>query len=792
MSKDCEVIKPTERPSLVGRYGEIEKRRLTPAPVKAERGSRGSANEDLDLDLRSILQKLFRRWKWILLSTAAMVCLAALVCFFMTPQYKAESKIELLKQDAGGIALSEGSNPASDDSDPLGFALNLQTQLAVLKSDTLAWQVIKELKLVDEKDLPAEPAIQTTSPTQQPPPDSAPDKNAAAVLRRFKRRLTVDTVSGTRLLTVSYMDSNPKMAARIVNQLVSDFVDYSFQVRYNATAKATDWLSRQLVDLKAQVEHSQARAAELEKESGIFGEDEHHNIVVTRLEQLNNEVTTAEADRVLKEALYKLSRSGDPEAVVEMLGTQAGSTTPDALNAAAVLNNLRQQEASLSAEYADASSKYGPAYPRLIQLQQRRASVRASIQAELAKVVSRAKDQYQVAASREAAAKQSFANQKAAAAQMNNKAVDYLIAKHEADSSRELYDHLLGKLKEAGVLAGLHSSQLQVVDPARVPILPARPNVPIYLGLGALAGMVLGVFGVFIADSMDHTMRDLGDIETSTYAPVLGIVPDATLFPVTGQKHSLKSGAAKRPDGPHKALILGLYNSAVAEAFRAVRTSLLLSEPDASRNVFMITSGMSQEGKTFTSINLAAALACNGSKVLLVDADMRRGTLSRVLNQQSGTGLSDLLLEGENQDAYRQIRDVPGLTFVPAGTCPRGPAELLGSPQMTSLIEEWRRLFTYVLIDTPPVLPVTDAVVLSPNVDSVIVVVRFAATTREAVVRTVRLLNDVQAPRVRVLVNAMDFRSPDYRYAGAYGDNGYSEEAQLLVPPYRGMKKESA
>jgi capsular exopolysaccharide synthesis family protein len=610
----------------------------------------------------------------------------------------------------------------------------------------------------------------------------------------------VDAVSGTRLINVSYTDSDPKMAAKIVNQLVSDFVEYTFQVRYNATAKATDWLSRQLVDLKGQVEQAQERAVQLQRDSGIFGEDEHHNIVVTRLEQLNNEVTTAEADRVLKEALYKLSRSGDAEAVSDMLGTQTGSTLSETANSAAVLHNLRQQEASLNAEYADALTKYGSANPRLIQIEQRRASIRASISAELAKVENRAKDQYRVAASREIAAKKAFTDQKTAASRMNNKAIDFLIAKHEADSSRELYDHLLGKLREAGVLAGLHSSELHVLDPAEVPIRPSMPNVPLYLAFGALAGMAIGMVSALIADSMDHTMRDLGDIETTTFAPLLGVVPDVASLPFAGHKHPRKSERLKRPNGTHKALTSGLYNPAVAEAFRAVRTSLLLGEPDGARKVFIITSGMSQEGKTFTSLNLAAALACNGSKVLLVDADLRRGTLSRALNQHSGTGLSDLLLERGNGEAYRQIADVPGVTFMPAGACPRGPAELLGSRQMGATIEEWRRQFNYVLIDTPPVLPVTDAAVLSTEVDSVIVVVRFAVTSRPAIARTLRLLRDVQAPRLSVLVNAVDFHSADYyRYAGCYGDNGYAREGQLLVPPSSrssssrsGLEKESA
>lgn len=758
----------------------------------AEKGTASEQSRELDIDIRKLWQAILRRRRWIYLWTLIMLAAAGLVCIFMTPQFKAQSKLEILKQDTSSLSLRPDGASSDGNSDPLDFNMTLQTQLAVLNSDALAWQVMKELKLGDSKELAGNPPGSNTAAAPEST-DPVPGKEASRALKKFRSKLKVKDIPGTRLISMSYMDPDPQTAAKVVNQLVSDFIEYNFQVRYNAITKATDWLGGQLVDLKSQAETSQQRATELQKESGIFGQDEHNNIVLTRLEQLNNQLTTAEADRVIKESVYKLSRSGNPELIAGMLGAEPDRNMPEAANPASLLNSLRQQEATLNAEYADASAKYGPAYPRLIEIKEKLSSVRSSIAAEVGKVAERAQSEYKLAASREAAARKAFVEQKAIAAQMNDKATDFLIAKHEAESSRVLYEHLLEKLKEAGVLAGLHSSAFHVLDPARVPTLPDRPNVPLYLVLGAVAGLFLGVVSVFIAEAADHTVRDVRAIEITTRMPMLGVIPDARLISNRGLKVLQGSVRKARNGAGQNALLLGSGNPVVAESFRAVRTSLLFSRLDECSKVLMITSGMPQEGKSFVSLNLAAAFTYDGAKVLLVDADLRRGTLSRVLNQHAGTGLSDAVrgvprisspsptsqMQSGDFDpsaAYRQIDEVPGLTFMPAGDCSHHAYELLGSPQTSAIIERWRDQFDYVLIDTPPAVPVTDAVILSRKVDSVIVVVRFAVSSQPGIERTIRLLSDVHAPRPGVVVNAMDLRSPEYyHYSGFYGVYGQDD-----------------
>jgi succinoglycan biosynthesis transport protein ExoP len=790
------------------RIETVPVRHVLPGTAASPGKPAGRAKEDLDFDLHSVLHAIIRRQAWMYASTAAMLAAAALVCIFMTPQYQAESTLEILKQTTGPLPVgSDGAMGAS--SDPLDFSMSLQTQLAVLNSDTLAWKVIKELKLLKAEDLPAEQTLPSRPSTERVPAlsDFKPDTRAADLLKQFKRNLTVASVSGTRLMRVSYLDSNPQRAADIVNQLVSDFVEYTFRVRYDATNKATDWLGRQLVELKSQVEQAQNRAAQLERQSGIFGEDEHHNIVLTRLEQLNNELTSAEADRVLKESIYRLSRSGDPDVIANLLGSQSGASAASGANPATLLNSLRQQEATIEAQYADAAAKYGPAYPRLIQIKDQLNSVRGVLAAELAKVSQRAKSDYELSVAREASARNAFTRQKAIAAEMNDKATNYLIAKQEAESSRRLYQHLLEEVKEAGVLAGLHSSDLHVVDLAAVPIHPARPNTPLYLAAGTLAGMLVGLVCVFAVESTDRTVRDVGEIEASTFVPVFGVIPQAGQLPGSALKHRL---TARVPNvrGSAPRLLESLQDPAVAEAFRSVRTSLLLSRPETPAKVLLVTSGLQQEGKTFTSLHLAAALARKGGRVLLVDADLRRATLSRVLRKDREVGLSQALLgEVDVENACHSVEGVSGLTLMAAG---RGGAaasgllespcsELLESPRMAAVIQSCREQFAYIVLDTPPVLLVTDAVVLSPKVDAVLVVVRFANTSRDAIVRTIRLLKDVHPARVGVLVNEMDIHSPEYYcYSGSRGYDEYrrgdagNRRLLGLPSPQSNRTKESA
>ena len=744
-------------------------------------------NDDSVLDVGGVLRLLSRRRKWIYGSVVLFTALAAAVCLIMTPRYKATATLELLKQEEGalaptGVGSTEGTGDQAEDA--LNFNLSLQTQVSVLESDELALRVIRELHLVGTEDYNYNPWIKTREVRRAMslPIDQSPLKRAY-VMKRWSRRLKVEAVSGTREITVSFSNPDPTMASLVVNRLLADYVEYRYNVRYQAALRSAAWLQSRLAALKSDVEESENHLVEVQKNTGVYGPDQGHDIVIARLEQLNAEAAVAESNRAGKEAIYKLAKTGDPELIAGLMsgtnqeGGAMGGTSPT------LLISLRQQEAELSEEVAEASGKYGAANPKLRELQLKLNSARAEINSEIQRIAGRARQDYMAAVAAEQAANEALEDQKRVAAVDDEQSVAVGIAKHEADSAQEVYQQLLEQARETPILAGVRSTEVNIVDSAAPPGLPSSPIWSLYLALGAFAGMMIGVVAAFVRDSIDTTLRNPEDIEATTQLPVLGIIPRSKTLPKRPRRepHRRSSGLAVNvlfphvdPPTPSLQGSLSASTSEVMEAFRSVRTSILLSRPDNPRKVFMVTSPLPGEGKSFSSLHLATALAQNGSSVLLVDADLRRGTLSRNLRMSSSTGLSTLLSGGSGERVCRLVEEVPGLSFLAAGLAPPNPAESLGSKKMAQLIQNWRNEYDFVVIDSPPILVVTDATVLSAITDGVVVVVRFALSTRQSITRATRLLVDVGAECFGVLVNGMDVRSSDYQYySGGYGGESY-------------------
>jgi capsular exopolysaccharide synthesis family protein len=399
----------------------------------------------------------------------------------------------------------------------------------------------------------------------------------------------------------------------------------------------------------------------------------------------------------------------------------------------------------------------------------------ASIQTEVANLAGRAQNDYLAAQQNQDSLHQSFENAKAEANKLNDSAVQYTILKHEAEANRDLYDGLQKKLKEAGVLASLRATNIVVVDPARPADRPARPIVPLNLAIGLFAGMLVGVGGAFVAENMDETISTPEDAETIAQVPSLGFVPRwkgrlGVSKPVSSTKALMAPGTG--------VLLVSRPHSQAAESYRSLRTSIMQSMRRGQSNVLLVSSALPEEGKTTTSINFAAAFAQQGAKVLLVEADMRRPTLCQQLNLSGPSGLSSLIAGEHPSDLPLKVPCIPKLSVIPAGPRPQYPAELLGSPRMEALLTQWRTEYDYIIVDTPPVLSVTDAAVLAPYCDAAIVVVRSGVTSKKSLQRVGEIFRRTQTRIMGTVLNAFDVKSADYRsYAGyetnSKNGNGY-------------------
>lgn len=722
-----------------------------------------------DSSLREYLRILIKR-KWVVVGSLVLIVgVVAISTLRSTPIYDAVGSIAINKMDPVVLNLKDSVSTGADYYDPT----DLDTEVRILKSDLLALQVIRQLGL-DKTPAggasPADSGLQLTTDLQSDSP------RISAVLAGFKSNLQVMLVPNTRIIEIHYRSPDRNLAARVVNTLASTYVEQNFKTRFESTMQASDWLSKQLVDLQMKVETSQEKLVRYQKEHEILGIDEKQNITTAKLDELNRELTQAESARMDKESVYRLVQAGDSDSIVAAAHAEGGVAGSAA--SSALLEKLREQEADLKIQIAQLGTQFGPAYPKLAQMRSQLQEVTVQMQTEMKKVAARLRGDYEASLQRENMLRAALEQQKQEANKLNESAIEYSLLKRDVETNRTLYEGLLEKLKEAGVTASLRSNNFRIVDTARVPVAPSEPNLPRNLAFALALGLTTGVGLAFLLEGMDNTVRTPEQAQMLSALPSLGMIP-------LGSRTTTELGARQRLALATSKEAVELVTQArpksqMAESYRALRTSLLLTSAGGPPRVILVTSALPQEGKTTTSINLAIVLAQKGTRVLLMDADLRRPSIHKTLGMGPRSGLSNLLT-GSSNPAEVIIRStiLPNLFLLPAGTPPPNPAELLASSNMKELLARLREDYDHVVIDTPPTLSVTDAVVMSTSADRVVLVIRSGQTTKQALRRARDLLMQVNAKVCGVLMNAVDLNSPDYyyyyEYQGKYG-HGYYEE----------------
>lgn len=696
--------------------------------------------------------RILRKYQWSILSfLLAVVTFVTIATLRMHPVFEATARVEIDNENTNFLPFKSDSYEMYMDMENY-----IETQSKILQSETLALQTIQSTGLGDLPEFGGQPGKASKHAAV---PISAANQARPPALGAFLGSLRVKRVPNSRLLDATFEAGDPKLAARVVNAHLENYIEQNFRSKYLATTTASNWLKDQLNELQIKVEKSEDARIAYERQNQIWNIDEKQNITQQKLSDLNKELTQAQGERMRSEALYQLVRTGSVDALPPVRDS-------------IILQELQKKQAELNTQYAEALNQYGPSFPKVMRLQAQVKEVEHLITREKANIVNRIEAEYNAARQREVLLSQALDKQKSESNVMAEKLVQFNILKREAEANKQLYEGLLQKMKEASISAGLRSSNIRVVDPAMVPSAPSRPQKMRNILLAFLIGLVGGVGLALLREYMDNTVKTPDDIEMLTRLPSLAIVPAfVTLNGRNRVPKMLKSGSGNGTESRVELVSHTLPQSQISEAFRALRTSLLLSQAEHPPQVILVTSALPREGKTTAAVNLAVTLAQLGDRTLLVDADLRKPGISRALSMSEGkyAGLSSYLA-GVSSLALVTVPHpaITNLAAIPTGPVPPNPADLLSSRRLSEAISALRQEYKFIVIDSPPLMAATDAVILSVLVDGVLMVVRSGETPKEAFMRARDQLVGVKCRLLGVVLNAVDSSSPDYYYSYRY------------------------
>ncbi len=724
---------------------------LIPAPAPSVLSWEQVPREPHLLDYVIIL----RKHQWMILTFfLTVVTIVTIASFKMKPVYVASARVEVDRESQNMMPF-----PDSNSYDAFADLENyLETQSKILQSETLALQTIKSLSLERY------PEFGGTSNTVAFAHSGAVAKRPP-ILGAFLGRLSVKRVPNSRLIEVTFEAEDPQLAAQIVNAHLQNYVEQNFRSKYDATIQASNWLSSELEELRIKVEKSENARLAYERANQIWQIDEKQDISVSKLSDLSKAVTSAQTDVAEKEALYRMALSGNVDALPVAHGSE-------------VITDLRKRKSEVDQQYSEAVNQYGPNFPKVLRIAAQQKEVDADLERARKTLLQSVEQEYNTARNHVQLLQEALDKQKTEANDQAEKLVQYHILQHDAESNKQLYDGLLQKLKEASITAGLRSSNIRVVDPALAPASPSRPQKARNILLAVLMGLVGGVGLALFREYLDNTVKSPDDVEALTGLPSLAVVPSLPgLNATTGRLSRLAREAGTGTAGSRVELLSYVQpKSQISEAFRALRTSLLLSQADHPPQVILVTSALPREGKTTAAVNLAVTLAQLGDRTLLVDSDLRKPGIRRALNLTIGkdVGLSSYLAGVTSlEEATLQHPTITNLSALTTGPVPPSPADLLSSHRMREAIAELRRRFKFIVIDSPPVMAATDAVILSALTDGVLLVVRSGETPKEAFTRTRDLLAAVKCRLLGVVLNAVDSNAPDYYYSYRYYPYAY-------------------
>ena len=667
---------------------------------------------------------ILKRYRFRILGfIAAAVIATVIISERLTPIYESTATIDVDRQVPPAVVGQDSTHGALNDSDQF-----LATQIKLVQSDSV-------LRPVDRRFHLRELEQQSTTEARA---DDAPVSLS---------QLKVNRPPNTYLLLIGYRSADPQLAADAANAIAQSYLEHTYNIRLRSSASLSEFMEKQIDELKAKMERSSQALAGFERELNVINPEEKTNILSSRLLQLNVEFTNAQADRLKRQAAYDSVRGGSMEAA---LAAPEGET----------LRKLTEHLNDAREHFADIKTHYGANHPEYRRALARLTEVEASIDSTRTEIAERIHIGLDESDRHEQMVRQTLADAKAEFDHLNGRSYQYQELKREAEADKNLYSELVRKIKEAGINAGFQNSSIRIDDPARPALRPVFPSITLNALLALLFSALAAVGVAVLSDLLDKTIRDPEQVARTLRTEVIGTLP----------LMKNRSAAMIRIEDERDL-------SGFGESVRTLRNSILLGSFDRRYRSLLVTSASPGEGKTTTAANLASAHAEQGKRTLLIDGDLRRPSVHRNFNIPSIVGLSNVLLgEIPWRDALVGVESIPGLHVLPAGPPSRRASDLIGRG-LVELLEEASAEFDLILLDAPPLLGFAEPLQMATAVDGVIVVARAGQTSRKAVATVLGTLNRLRAKVVGLVLNEVHKEmSESYHYYGYYRSYYRAEE----------------
>ena len=566
----------------------------------------------------------------------------------------------------------------------------------------------------------------------------------------FIGRINVNPIRNSRLVDVSFEAKNPVFAARIANELVRTYIDKNMETKLTATKDAVKWLNDRIGEERKKVEAAENALLQYKEEQEIITDfsSDAEKITAQKLAQINAKVVDAESLRVEAETRY--------------MQAMAIENNPDMIDSIPrILSNeliqqIKNMEVNLYNRMSELSDKYGQNHPKMVAIESELTDLKKRKAIECKRVVNSLQNEYKLAVAREKSLKKALARQKTESLSMNKKAVRYGVLQRQTESSRHMYELLIKRFKETSLTEEMKTGNIRIIDKAETPESPVKPKKKLNFLLSIILGLAMGTGLAFFLEYLDNTIKLPDEIKEYLKIPYLGPVPTFA--------------SAESHDGTSPADLIAVHSpkSTASESFRGIRTGILFSSADAEPQVILVSSAGPEEGKTSCAANLAVTMAQSGSRVLIIDCDMRRPRIHKLFNIGRDTGISSVLVGSSELNDVVVTADIANLDIIPCGPIPPNPSELLGSRKMEHLIKTLRKKYTRIIIDSPPLTAVTDSVLLSKVVDGTILVIRAGETPRQVVQNGLSQLRTVNAHVLGAVLNGVTTGKDSYYYYQYY------------------------